>query len=72
MSTRKHTTAELALGRILRLASRPARPGDTLEYERCRAVSAQAERQRCAGLDPIAIVSASAVAFLVELLRTSE
>lgn len=27
---------ELAIGRILRLASRPARPGDVHEYFRCR------------------------------------
>lgn len=30
--------AELALGRILRMASRPAQPGDVAEYERCRAL----------------------------------
>lgn len=30
--------AELALGRILRLASRPARPGDIAEYLRCRSI----------------------------------
>lgn len=30
--------ALLAVGRILRLASRPSRPGDVEEYERCRAV----------------------------------
>jgi len=30
--------AELALGRILRMASRPSRPGDVEEYERCRAI----------------------------------
>lgn len=30
--------AELALGRILRMASRPAQPGDIAEYERCRAL----------------------------------
>lgn len=29
---------ELALGRILRLASRPAQPGDEAEYDRCRAI----------------------------------
>jgi len=29
-------TMELALGRILRLASRPERNGDIEEYERCR------------------------------------
>lgn len=28
--------AELALGRILRMASRPEQPGDTAEYFRCR------------------------------------
>lgn len=33
-----HAAAALALGRILRLASRPARPGDAAEYERCRAI----------------------------------
>ena len=27
---------ELALGRILRLASRPEQPGDVRQYERCR------------------------------------
>lgn len=30
--------AELALGRILRLASRPEQPGDVADYERCRAL----------------------------------
>lgn len=30
--------AELALGRILRLGSRPTQPGDVEEYERARAV----------------------------------
>lgn len=30
--------AELALGRILRLGSRPTQPGDVAEYERCRAI----------------------------------
>ena len=30
--------SELALGRILRIASRPAEPGDIAEYERCRAI----------------------------------
>jgi hypothetical protein len=30
--------AELALGRILLLGSRPAQPGDVAEYERCRAI----------------------------------
>lgn len=29
---------KLALGRILRLASRPEEPGDAEEYERCRAL----------------------------------
>lgn len=37
---------ELAIGRILRLGSRPARPGDVAEYERCRALILDAaERQ---------------------------
>lgn len=30
--------AELALGRILRLGSRPSQPGDAAEYARCRAL----------------------------------
>ena len=30
--------AALALGRILRMASRPEQPGDVIEYERCRAI----------------------------------
>lgn len=29
-------TAELALGRIFRMASRPTQDGDVAEYERCR------------------------------------
>lgn len=31
-------TTELAFGRILRMASRPAQPGDVAEYERCRTI----------------------------------
>ena len=31
-------SAELALGRILRMCARPTRPGDAAEYERCRAI----------------------------------
>lgn len=30
--------AQLALGRILRLAARPTQEGDIQEYERCRAI----------------------------------
>lgn len=30
--------AELALGRILRMGSRPTQPGDVAEYERCRTI----------------------------------
>lgn len=37
MSDRR-AAARLALGRILRLASRPEQPGDVDEYERCRAI----------------------------------
>jgi hypothetical protein len=29
-------TVNLAMGRIFRLMSRPAQPGDVAEYERCR------------------------------------
>jgi len=32
------TVAALALGRIFRMAARPAQPGDVEEYERCRAI----------------------------------
>lgn len=32
------TAVTLALGRLFRLMSRPAQPGDVAEYERCRAV----------------------------------
>jgi hypothetical protein len=31
-------TFELALGRILRMGSRPSQPGDIAEYERCRKI----------------------------------
>ena len=30
--------AKLAFGRILRMASRPAEPGDAAKYERCRLI----------------------------------
>lgn len=36
MSPEERAAVALALGRILRLASRPAEPGDAEEYERCR------------------------------------
>lgn len=36
MMTRK--AAELALGRIFRMAARPTQPGDVEEYERCRRI----------------------------------
>ena len=34
----KQAAAQLAFGRMLRLASRPTQPGDVEEYERCRAI----------------------------------
>lgn len=34
----QQAAARLALGRILRLASRPSQLGDVEEYERCRAI----------------------------------
>lgn len=34
----KRALVSLALGRIFRLGSRPAQPGDAEEYERCRAI----------------------------------
>lgn len=36
--TEAQKTMELAFGRILRIASRPAQDGDIAEYERCRAL----------------------------------
>lgn len=36
----------LAIGRIFRLASRREQPGDTAEYERCRAVILDASELR--------------------------
>lgn len=35
---REKRAAELALGRIFRMLSRPYRPGDVEEYERCRGI----------------------------------
>jgi hypothetical protein len=32
----ERVTVNLAIGRILRIMSRPAQPGDMAEYERCR------------------------------------
>jgi len=34
----KKKLVELAIGRILRMGSRPTRPGDIEEYERCRRI----------------------------------
>ena len=33
-----HRAVQLAIGRILRMSARPARPGDLEEFERCRAI----------------------------------
>lgn len=38
MTNTDKNTVNLAIGRILRLASRPTKPGDVAEYERCRAL----------------------------------
>jgi hypothetical protein len=38
MTREQNAVFELALGRILRLGSRPSQPGDIAEYERCRAL----------------------------------
>lgn len=38
MSTQRTDEKQLALGRILRIASRPYQDGDIAEYERCRAI----------------------------------
>lgn len=41
---------QLALGRILRLAARPAQDGDVAEYERCRKIFMDAaEQERFSG-----------------------
>lgn len=34
----RRALAELAFGRIMRMASRPERDGDIAEYERCRSI----------------------------------
>jgi hypothetical protein len=34
----RQRVAELALGRILRMGSRPSQPGDVEEFDRCRAI----------------------------------
>lgn len=36
LTPEEQATAELCLGRILRMGSRPSQPGDVEEYERCR------------------------------------
>lgn len=38
MDRDKKALAQLALGRIFKLASRPTQEGDIQEYERCRAI----------------------------------
>lgn len=38
MTNEAKSTVNLALGRILRMASRPTKPGDVAEYNRCRAI----------------------------------
>jgi len=38
MSHDDKNTVNLAIGRILRMASRPTQAGDVAEYERCRAL----------------------------------
>ncbi len=38
---------ELALGRILRMGSRPEQPGDAAEYARCRALCFDAAEGVC-------------------------
>jgi hypothetical protein len=43
---------ELALGRILRMASRPSQPGDVEEYERCRAIILDMSEAQAPGWTP--------------------
>jgi hypothetical protein len=38
MTSEERTLVELAIGRVFRLMSRPAAPGDVQEYERCRKI----------------------------------
>lgn len=42
MTADERRISELALGRILRLGSRPAQPGDAAEFERCKAIITRA------------------------------
>ncbi len=36
--SKREKQVDLALGRIFRMGSRPTRPGDVEEYERCRSI----------------------------------
>ena len=38
LPSERNPEVELAIGRILRMASRPSQPGDIAEYDRCRAI----------------------------------
>ena len=38
LTLEERQTVNLAIGRIFRLASRPAQPGDVENYERCKAL----------------------------------
>jgi hypothetical protein len=51
-ATDQQKLVELAIGRIFRLGSRPARPGDVEEYERCRAVILDATEPATSGWTP--------------------
>ena len=48
--------AELALGRILRMGSRPTQPGDVADYERCRAIILDYAEQPESGL-PVSLLA---------------
>lgn len=46
---------QLALGRILRLASRPSQEGDIAEYERCRKIFMDAAEHQGFSARPISL-----------------
>lgn len=52
MTNQENATVQLAIGRILRMGSRPTQPGDVAEYERCRAIILDLCEPVAAGYSP--------------------
>lgn len=52
MTNEDKSTVNLAIGRILRMASRPTQPGDVAEYDRCRALILNLCQPVAAGYTP--------------------